>query len=79
MLFRNDKKDEKEPMSGRSASAFAPIAEILSFSRIWWCRLFVGRQRSIKALEEATQKQSPIFLILAKRRENERADRRRYL
>ncbi len=61
MLFRNDKKDEKEPMSGAARVPLLPLRDIIVFPHMV-VPLFVGRQRSIKALEEATQKQSPIFL-----------------
>jgi ATP-dependent Lon protease len=61
MLFRNDKKDEKEPMSGPARVPLLPLRDIIVFPHMV-VPLFVGRQRSIKALEEATQKQSPIFL-----------------
>ena len=61
MLFRNDKKDEKEQMSGPARVPLLPLRDIIVFPHMV-VPLFVGRQRSIKALEEATQKQSPIFL-----------------
>ncbi len=61
MLFRNDKKDDKEPTSGPARVPLLPLRDIIVFPHMV-VPLFVGRQRSIKALEEATQKQSPIFL-----------------
>src|SRR6266540_3827821 len=61
MLFRNDKKDEKEPTSGPSRVPLLPLRDIIVFPHMV-VPLFVGRQRSIKALEDATQKQSLIFL-----------------
>ncbi len=61
MLFRNDKKDDREPSSGPSRVPLLPLRDIIVFPHMV-VPLFVGRQRSIKALEDATQKQSLIFL-----------------
>lgn len=61
MLFRNDKKDEKDQAGGATRVPLLPLRDIVVFPHMV-VPLFVGRQRSIKALEEATQKQSPIFL-----------------
>ncbi len=63
MLFRNDKdkKDDKEQPVGPSRVPLLPLRDIIVFPHMV-VPLFVGRQRSIKALEEATQKQSLIFL-----------------
>ncbi len=61
MLFRNDKKDDKEQTSGPVRVPLLPLRDIVVFPHMV-VPLFVGRQRSIKALEEATQKQGPIFL-----------------
>jgi ATP-dependent Lon protease len=61
MLFRNDKKDDKEQPGGPVRMPLLPLRDIVVFPHMV-VPLFVGRQRSIKALEEATQKQSPIFL-----------------
>jgi ATP-dependent Lon protease len=61
MLFRNDKKDDKEQAGGPVRMPLLPLRDIVVFPHMV-VPLFVGRQRSIKALEEATQKQSPIFL-----------------
>ena len=61
MLFRNEKKDEREPNSGPVRVPLLPLRDIIVFPHMV-VPLFVGRQRSIKALEEATQKQSLIFL-----------------
>ena len=62
MLFRSDKKDEKEKESGSSTRVpLLPLRDIIVFPHMV-VPLFVGRQRSIRALEEATQKQGPIFL-----------------
>jgi ATP-dependent Lon protease len=63
MLFRNekDKKDDKDPAGGPARVPLLPLRDIIVFPHMV-VPLFVGRQRSIKALEEATQKQSLIFL-----------------
>ena len=61
MLFRNEKKDDKDPTSGMTRVPLLPLRDIIVFPHMV-VPLFVGRQRSIKALEEATQKQSLIFL-----------------
>jgi len=61
MLFRNEKKDDKEPTGGPMRMPLLPLRDIVVFPHMV-VPLFVGRQRSIKALEEATQKQGPIFL-----------------
>jgi ATP-dependent Lon protease len=61
MLFRNEKKDDKDPLSGMTRVPLLPLRDIIVFPHMV-VPLFVGRQRSIKALEEATQKQSLIFL-----------------
>jgi ATP-dependent Lon protease len=61
MLFRNDKKDDKEQGGGPARVPLLPLRDIVVFPHMV-VPLFVGRQRSIKALEEATQKQGPIFL-----------------
>jgi ATP-dependent Lon protease len=62
MLFRSDKKDDKEKEgSGLLTVPLLPLRDIIVFPHMV-VPLFVGRQRSIKALEEATQKQGPIFL-----------------
>ncbi|HEX9265663.1 MAG TPA: endopeptidase La [Candidatus Binatia bacterium] len=63
MLFRNDKdkKDDREQPGGPARVPLLPLRDIIVFPHMV-VPLFVGRQRSIKALEEATQKQSLIFL-----------------
>lgn len=61
MLFRNDKKDDREQSSGPARVPLLPLRDIIVFPHMV-VPLFVGRQRSIKALEDATQKQSLIFL-----------------
>ena len=74
MLFRNDKKDDRE-QGGASRVPLLPLRDIIVFPHMV-VPLFVGRQRSIKALEEATQKQSPIFLVVPKGRQDQRTVRR---
>jgi ATP-dependent Lon protease len=61
MLFRNDKKDDREQGSGSARVPLLPLRDIIVFPHMV-VPLFVGRQRSIKALEDATQKQSLVFL-----------------
>jgi ATP-dependent Lon protease len=61
MLFRNEKKGDGEQGSGPVRVPLLPLRDIIVFPHMV-VPLFVGRQRSIKALEEATQKQSLIFL-----------------
>ena len=62
MLFRNDKKDDKKMEANNSlAVPLLPLRDIIVFPHMV-VPLFVGRRRSIKSLEEATQKQGPIFL-----------------
>ena len=61
MLFRSDKKDDKEKEGSPQTVPLLPLRDIVVFPHMV-VPLFVGRQRSIKALEEATQKQGPIFL-----------------
>src|SRR5438105_2557929 len=62
MLFRNDKGEKKEGVpAGGIRVPLLPLRDIIVFPHMV-VPLFVGRQRSIKALEEDTQKQGPIFL-----------------
>jgi ATP-dependent Lon protease len=61
MLFRSDKKDDKEKEGSGMTVPLLPLRDIVVFPHMV-VPLFVGRQRSIKALEEATQRQGPIFL-----------------
>src|SRR5499426_1132525 len=60
MLFRNDKKDPTQP--GTVRVPLLPLRDILVFPHMV-VPLFVGRQRSIRALEEAMNKQK--FILLA--------------
>ena len=62
MLFRSDKKDDKgSEREDALPTPLLPLRDIIVFPHMV-VPLFVGRQKSIKALEEATQKQIPIFL-----------------
>ena len=60
MLFRNDKKDPPNP--GALRVPLLPLRDIIVFPHMV-VPLFVGRQRSIRALEEAMSKQK--FILLA--------------
>jgi len=67
MLFRNDKKDNREGGSpGAPRVPLLPLRDIIVFPHMV-VPLFVGRQKSIKALEEAMNKQK--FILLAAQRE----------
>src|SRR6476659_1912362 len=64
MLFRNDKRDPKEPLpqGGGLRVPLLPLRDIIVFPHMV-VPLFVGRQKSIRALEEAMNKQK--FILLA--------------
>jgi ATP-dependent Lon protease len=63
MLFRNDKGDKKEGApSGGARVPLLPLRDIIVFPHMV-VPLFVGRQKSIKALEESMNKQK--FILLA--------------
>jgi ATP-dependent Lon protease len=64
MLFRNDKKDPPQP--GAVRVPLLPLRDIIVFPHMV-VPLFVGRQRSIRALEEAMNKQK--FILLAAQKE----------
>jgi len=67
MLFRNEKKDPREGGSiGAPRVPLLPLRDIIVFPHMV-VPLFVGRQKSIKALEEAMNKQK--FILLAAQRE----------
>lgn len=61
MLFRNDKKDNRED-GGVSRLPLLPLRDIIVFPHMV-VPLFVGRQKSIKALEEAVAGKKTIFLV----------------
>ncbi|MGE0824284.1 MAG: endopeptidase La [Candidatus Binatia bacterium] len=60
MLFRNDKKDPRE-RGGIVRLPLLPLRDIIVFPHMV-VPLFVGRQKSIKALEEAVANKRLIFL-----------------
>src|SRR5213080_4919168 len=64
MLFRNDKRDPKDqpPQGGGLRVPLLPLRDIIVFPHMV-VPLFVGRQKSIRALEEAMNKQK--FILLA--------------
>jgi ATP-dependent Lon protease len=65
MLFRNDKRDASVPGGGMRVPLL-PLRDIIVFPHMV-VPLFVGRQKSIKALEEAMNKQK--YILLAAQRE----------
>jgi ATP-dependent Lon protease len=64
MLFRNDKKDNRES-GGVSRLPLLPLRDIIVFPHMV-VPLFVGRQKSIRALEEAVAGKKTIFLVTQK-------------
>jgi ATP-dependent Lon protease len=64
MLFRNDKKEDRE-RGGTVRLPLLPLRDIIVFPHMV-VPLFVGRQRSIKALEEAVANKRLIFLSTQK-------------
>jgi ATP-dependent Lon protease len=63
MLFRNEKRDPREqPPSAGLRVPLLPLRDIIVFPHMV-VPLFVGRQKSIRALEEAMNKQK--FILLA--------------
>ena len=60
MLFRNVKKDNRDK-GGNVRLPLLPLRDIIVFPHMV-VPLFVGRQRSIKALEEAVASDKLIFL-----------------
>ena len=69
MLFRSDKKDDKDDsdqgMDNTVQAPLLPLRDIIVFPHMV-VPLFVGRQKSIRALEEASRKQTSIFLASQK-------------
>ena len=61
MLFRNDKRDTPGPGGSGVRVPLLPLRDIIVFPHMV-VPLFVGRQKSIKALEEAMNKQKHILL-----------------
>jgi ATP-dependent Lon protease len=64
MLFRNDKKDNRES-GGTARLPVLPLRDIIVFPHMV-VPLFVGRQKSIKALEEAVAGKKTVFLVTQK-------------
>src|SRR5712692_2594123 len=62
MLFRNERGDKKEGPVGGARVPLLPLRDIIVFPHMV-VPLFVGRQKSIKALEEAMNRQK--FILLA--------------
>src|SRR6516162_11818898 len=62
MLFRNEKRDPQSPQPSGVRVPLLPLRDIIVFPHMV-VPLFVGRQKSIKALEEAMNKQK--FILLA--------------
>ncbi len=64
MLFRNDKKDNRDASQGEVVSLL-PLRELIVFPHEVY-PIFVGRQKSIKALEAAEAAKKPILLAAQK-------------
>jgi ATP-dependent Lon protease len=60
MLFRNDKKDNRDPSQAETIPLF-PLRELIVFPHEVY-PIFAGRPKSIKALEAAEAQRRPIFL-----------------
>ncbi len=60
MLFRNDKKDNRDATT--NVVPLFPLRELIVFPHEVY-PIFVGRQKSIKALEAAVAKKTPILLV----------------
>src|ERR1700730_5421378 len=64
MLFRNDKRDNRYASSNETVPLL-PLRELIVFPHEVY-PIFVGRQKSIKALEAAEQHKRPILLAAQK-------------
>jgi ATP-dependent Lon protease len=64
MLFRNDKKDNRDA-SANEQVPLLPLRELIVFPHEVY-PIFVGRQKSIKALEAAEAQKKPILLAAQK-------------
>src|SRR6202521_6156216 len=64
MLFRNDKRDNRD-VSSTETVPLLPLRELIVFPHEVY-PIFVGRQKSIKALEAAEQHKRPILLAAQK-------------
>ena len=65
MIFRNDQKDSPLEDGGRVSLPLLPLRDIIIFPHMV-TPLFVGRQKSIKALEDAMNKGKHILLAAQK-------------
>src|SRR6516225_3969461 len=63
MLFRNDKKDHRDPSN--ETVPLLPLRELIAFPHEVY-PILVGRQKSIKALEAAEAANKPILLVAQK-------------
>ena len=63
MLFRNDKRDNRD--TSHEAIPLLPLRELIVFPHEVY-PIFVGRQKSIKALEAAETRKKPILLAAQK-------------
>src|SRR6516165_12819555 len=63
MLFRNDKRDNRD--TSHEAIPLLPLRELIVFPHEVY-PIFVGRQKSIKALEAAETSKKPILLAAQK-------------
>ncbi len=63
MLFRNDKKDNRD--ASAAVVPLLPLRELIVFPHEVY-PIFVGRQKSIRALEAAEAKKQPILLVAQK-------------
>ena len=70
MLFRNDKDKKDELAGGVTRVPLLPLRDIIVFPHMV-VPLFVGRQRSIKALEEADAETRTDLSFIAKGRQNQ--------
>jgi ATP-dependent Lon protease len=64
MLFRNDKRDNRDASSNETV-ALLPLRELIVFPHEVYA-ILVGRQKSIKALEAAESGKRPILLAVQK-------------
>ena len=65
MLFRNDKRDPQSPPPSGLRVPLLPLRDIIVFPHMV-SQLFVGREKSIAALDEAMAHDKEIFLAAQK-------------
>src|SRR5262245_16859136 len=65
MLFRNEKRDPQSPQPSGARVPLLPLRDIIVFPHMVG-PVLVGRQKSIRALEEAMAKQKSILLAAQK-------------